>query len=87
MTYMHDIFMAEEEGWPGMVVDHVIIPGTKRVRSLLVAASFILTVKPLAQITKKTPVSSRSPGLCDEAVLNIVHKKRKKSKNPPIFIL
>jgi hypothetical protein len=27
--------MAEKEGWPGMVVDHVIIPGTKRVRSLL----------------------------------------------------
>jgi hypothetical protein len=36
MTNMHDIFMAEKEGWPGMVVDHVIIPGTKRVRSLLV---------------------------------------------------
>ncbi len=36
MTYMHDIIMAEKEGWPGMVVDHVIIPGTKRVRSLLV---------------------------------------------------
>jgi hypothetical protein len=24
-----------KEGWPGMVIDHVIIPGTKRVRSLI----------------------------------------------------
>jgi hypothetical protein len=28
-------FSDRKEGWPGMVIDHVIIPGTKRVRSLI----------------------------------------------------
>ncbi len=26
-------FSDVKEGWPGMVIDHVIIPGTKRVQS------------------------------------------------------
>ncbi len=28
-------FIDGKEGWPGMVIDHVIIRGTKRVRSLI----------------------------------------------------
>jgi hypothetical protein len=55
VTYMHDIIMAEKEGWPGMVVDHVIIPGTRRVRSLLVRYKG-KGVKPILTTVKKNMV-------------------------------
>ena len=51
--------MVEKEGWPGMVVDHVIIPGTKFLQKIFFVCAIIggVTIFPRSPRTTQNEIN------------------------------